>query len=307
MRPPALLITGGNGQLGSELARLRSLRRDGLVHAPGSAELDITDAEAVTDAIDSFADAASDAGLRPVLINTAAYTAVDDAEQDRNRAELVNAKGPATLASVCRKRGFPMLQLSTDYVFAGEATTPYEADDATGPRSVYGKTKLAGERAVLDTHPRAWVVRTAWVYGARGSNFVKTMARLEAERDTVSVVRDQVGSPTWAGDLANGLLELAASVARRDEPRSKVLHWTNSGQASKWEFARAVFDELDADPDRVLPCTSEQFQRPAPRPAYSVLSARSWLDSGLTAPRDWREALTAAFERDGAALRPRQG
>ncbi|SDK58086.1 dTDP-4-dehydrorhamnose reductase [Actinopolyspora mzabensis] len=298
MPPSALLIPGGRGQLGADLAAARGAA--GLVHAPGSAELDITDSGMLTDAVDSFADAASDAGLRPVVINLAAYTAVDDAESDRATAERVNTRGPAELAGLCRERGMPLLHVSTDYVFAGDAVEPYEPTDETGPRSVYGSTKLAGEQAVLAAHSRAWVVRTAWLYGARGANFVSAMARLCAERETVSVAEDQIGSPTWTADLAGGLLELADSVARRDEPAARVLHCTNTGSVSRYEFARAIFEELGADPDRVRPVATADVPRPAPRPAYSVLSDRQWAEGGLTPLRHWREALRVAFERHGA-------
>jgi dTDP-4-dehydrorhamnose reductase len=302
MPPVALLVPGGRGQLGGDLARLGA-RRTGMLHAPGSAELDITDPDAVTDAVLSFATTARDSGLSPVVVNAAAYTAVDAAESDPGRAAEVNATGVAALARTCASRGVPLVHVSTDYVFSGDADRPYEPDDATGPRTVYGHTKLDGERAVLDAHGRAWIVRTAWVYGARGGNFVKTMARLERERDTLSVVDDQVGSPTWSADLAAGLLELAVRVAGHAGPDQRMLHCTNTGQVSWFEFARAVFTELGADPSRVRPCRSADFPRPAPRPAFSVLSDRVWREAGLAALRPWRDALAAAFIQDGAVLR----
>ena len=303
MQRLAVLVPGGRGQLGTELARSLAGRPDSLVHAPGSAELDITDDEAVTDAVDSFAVTARDADLRPVVINAAAYTAVDAAEQDEQRAREINVDGAAALAAAGKACGVPLLHVSTDYVFAGDATRPYEPEDETDPPSVYGRTKLEGERAVLESGARIWVVRTSGVYGAKGGNFVKTIARLESQRPELSVVDDQVGAPTWAADLAAGLLELAGRVASRQGPDRRVLHCTNGGQASWFEFARAVFAELGADPERVRPCTSEEFPRPAPRPAFSVLSGESWRASGLTPLRPWRDALAAAFAADGAALR----
>ncbi|CAM05648.1 dTDP-4-dehydrorhamnose reductase [Saccharopolyspora erythraea NRRL 2338] len=301
----AVLVPGGRGQVGSELRRIVSGWSGALVHAPGSGELDVTDAEAVADAVDSFAETARDSDLRPVVVNAAAYTAVDAAEEEPDRSAAINVAGAAALADACGRRGVPLLHISTDYVFPGDATRPYEPDDETGPRTSYGRTKLDGERAVLDSGARAWVVRTAWVYGAGGKNFVKTMARLESERDTLSVVDDQVGCPTWAADLAAGLLELAGRVAERKGPEQRVLHCVNGGQSSWFEFARAVFAELGADPERVRPCSSEEFPLPAPRPAYSVLSGRAWEASGLTPLRHWREALAAAFAADGDALRGR--
>ncbi|MBB5155138.1 dTDP-4-dehydrorhamnose reductase [Saccharopolyspora phatthalungensis] len=301
----AVLVPGGRGQLGSELTRILGARAESLVHAPGSKELDITDDGAVTDAVDSFAETARDAELRPVVINAAAYTQVDAAESDARRAARINAKGAAALAQACRDSGLPLVHVSTDYVFPGDETRPYEPTDQTGPRCVYGRTKLEGERAVLESGARAWVVRTAWVYGARGGNFVKSIARLASERDSLSVVDDQVGSPTWAADLAHGLLELAERIGRRQGPDEKVLHCTNSGSATWFEFARAIFGELGLDPARVTPCTTADFPRPAHRPAYSVLSDAAWRRAGLTPLRSWQEALNAAFTTDGEAFRAR--
>lgn len=301
----ALLVPGGHGQLGSELSRVVSARPKCLVHAPGSGELDVTDTEAVTDAVDSFTENAADAGFRPMVVNAAAYTAVDAAEEQQGRAEEVNIAGARTLARACARGGIPLVHVSTDYVFPGDAAEPYEPEHPTGPRTVYGRTKLDGEHAVLEETARAWVVRTAWTYGARGSNFVTTMARLESERETVSVVADQVGSPTWSADLARGLFELADRAVEGTGPRRQVLHCTNSGRASWFDLARAVFTELGADPERVRPCTSTEFPRPAPRPAYSVLSDHAWRAEGLTPLRPWREALAAAFAQDAASLRVR--
>lgn len=299
----AVLIPGGQGQLGVELSRF--LKRHGapLVHAPGSAEFDISDPEAVADAVDSFTETARDNGLRPIVLNAAAYTAVDAAESDRERAAAVNSRGAAKLAAACFARESPLVHVSTDYVFPGTANDPYEPEDETGPRTVYGSTKLDGERSVAASGARAWVVRTGWVYGARGSNFVKTMARLESERAELSVVDDQIGGPTWSGDLAAGLVELACRIVQRRGPQRPVLHCTNSGAVSWFELARAVFAELGADPGRVHACGTEDFPRPAPRPAYSVLSGGAWHAAELASLRSWREALTAAFEVDGAALR----
>lgn len=278
-----ILVTGAGGQLGGNL-----LRRD----VPGvsirgltSSDLDITDADAVRDAV------------RPgdVVLNCAAYTAVDAAETDEDAAAAVNATGPRILAEACARVGARLVHVSTDYVFPGDASTPYEVDDATGPRTAYGRTKLAGERAVLAADPTAVVVRTAWVYTGTGSDFVATMLRLQRERDTVSVVDDQVGSPTFAGDLAAGLLELAM----RPQVRG-VLHATNAGRATWFELARAVFAGVGADPERVRPCTTADFPRPAPRPAYSVLSSAAWERAGLTPLRPWADALADAL----AALPP---
>ncbi|MEU6643757.1 dTDP-4-dehydrorhamnose reductase [Saccharomonospora sp. NPDC046836] len=297
----AVLVPGGSGQLGRDLAARAS--DDVEVRAPGSAELDVTRPGAIVDAVTQLAESAHAAGRFPVVINAAAYTAVDAAECDEARAFAVNADGPRVLAAVCSSRRVPLVHVSTDYVFGGDATQPYEPDSPLGPRSAYGRTKAAGEDAVLGSGARAWVVRTAWVYGAGGVNFVKTMVRLESERDQVSVVDDQHGSPTWSADLAAGLLELAGRIAVGEGPARRVLHCTGGGDTTWFGFARAIFEELGADPDRVRPCTTAEFPRPAPRPAYSVLSGVASAEEGLTPLRPWREALAAYFAEHGAALR----
>lgn len=271
------MITGAGGQLGRALAD-----RAPEAVALGRADLDITDSDAVAAAVRSG----------DVVLNCAAYTAVDAAESDRAAARAGNVTGPGILAARCREIGARLVHISTDYVFDGTGERPYEPSDPTGPTSVYGSTKLAGERAVLLADPRATIVRTAWVYTGDRGDFVATMRRLEAERETISVVEDQVGSPTYAPDLAAGLLEL---VAQHKNPG--VVHATGSGAVSRFELARAVFAELGADPDRVRPCGSADFPSPARRPAYSVLSNRSWVAVGLTPLRDWRDALSDALLR----------
>lgn len=283
-----VLVTGARGQLGRHVcdrAPLRGLR----VRAAGSADLDITDRAAVAAAVTPGS----------VVVNCAAYTAVDAAESDARAATAVNAHGPGVLAAVCAENGAHLIHVSTDYVFAGDATRPYPVDAPTGPRTVYGRTKLDGERAVLAAQPSAHVVRTAWVYTGEGQDFVATMRRLERERDRVRVVDDQRGNPTYARDLADGLLELAARTWERPVPGG-ILHATNAGAATWYDLARAVFEEVGADPARVQPCTSAEFARPAPRPAYSVLDGAAWAAAGLTPLRPWRVALTAALGAAGS-------
>lgn len=294
----SLLVPGGHGQLGRELAA-----RASDVRAPGSAELDVTNAGAVIEAVKTLAESASEAGLKPVVINAAAYNAVDAAETDPTRAFAVNADGPRLIAAACAATNVPLVHVSTDYVFPGDADRPYETDDVVRPRTAYGTTKAAGEAAVLGSGARAWVVRTAWVYGAFGANFVKTMAKLAASRDTLSVVDDQHGCPTWTGDLAEGLLALATRIASGDGPSAPVLHCAGGGETTWFGFAQAIFEELGLDPARVHPCTTEEFPRPAPRPAYSVLSDKAWRDAGLPPMRPWREALATAFAEHGEHFR----
>jgi dTDP-4-dehydrorhamnose reductase len=298
----ALLVTGAGGQLGHAVVS-RAHRAPDVAFARGldTKALDVTDPFAVRDVLADWARVvrADSPGHRLALVNCAAYTAVDAAETDEEAAYAVNAAAPALLATTCAALDLQLVHVSTDYVFAGDATTPYEVDSPTSPRTAYGRTKLAGEQAVLSLHPSgSRVVRTAWMYGGGGANFVRTMASLERSRETVTVVDDQVGSPTWAGDLVDALLALC-----RSEAPPGTYHATNAGAVSWCGFARAVFEELGADPDRVLPTDTAGFPRPAPRPAYSVLSGTAWAAAGLPPLRDWRAALAAAFVEEGDALR----
>ncbi|MGC4962109.1 dTDP-4-dehydrorhamnose reductase [Gordonia sp. DT101] len=294
-----IYLVGAGGQLGKALRA--SDKASARVRALTSADIDITDEASVANALAGL-------GAGDVILNCAAYTDVDGAESDVGRAFAVNRDGPGHLARMSAGSGARLIHVSTDYVFAGAAATddapprtvPYEPADVTGePETVYGASKLAGERIVFDTDPTATVVRTAWVYtGApTSSDFVGTMRRLESARPDITVVNDQTGSPTYAPDLADGLWELVSTDP--DGPAAGVmLHATNAGSVSWYEVARAVFEELGADPERVRPCTTDEFPRPAPRPAYSVLSGASWTTAGLTPLRDWRAALQAAVTGD---------
>jgi len=285
------LITGSYGQLGTDLQAVLAATPEDVVRAVDLDVLDITDSAAVSATVDEFAP--------DVLVNAAAFTAVDAAEENEALAFRVNATGPAVLAAAIARNGGRLVHVSTDYVFAGEGTRPYEVDDAPDPRSAYGRTKLAGERAVRELLPDAsYVVRTAWVYGGTGANFVKTMVRLEDERESVSVVDDQRGSPTWSADLARALVELARSSATPG-----VYHCTGTGDTTWFGFTQAIFGELGADPARVLPTTTDAFPRPAPRPAYSVLSDAAWRAAGLTPMPGWRDALHTAFAAVGDQFR----
>ncbi|MGI5504718.1 dTDP-4-dehydrorhamnose reductase [Lentzea sp. CA-135723] len=276
-----ILVPGGRGQLGHDLAELSSG-----VRALSSAELDVTKVTA------------ADLAGATAVINCAAYTAVDAAETDEDRAFAVNAVGPGLLAEACASLGIPLVQVSTDYVFSGDGDRPYEPSDPVGPKSAYGRTKLEGERRVLESG--GYVVRTSWVYGVGGSNFVKTMASLESSRPSLSVVDDQRGAPTWSRDLAAGLLELASVL-----PAQRLLHATGGGETTWFGFAQAIFEELGADPSRVMPCTTADFPRPAPRPAYSVLSGAAWAAAGLRPLPHWRSALSEAFQ--AGVVAPRAG
>lgn len=230
-----------------------------------------------------------------VVVNCAAYTDVDAAEGDQKRAHAVNALGPEKVAHACARAGAEMIHISTDYVFSGSfdgaQPHPYELDDETGPLSVYGRSKLAGELTVRAAMPDARIVRTAWLYeGADGNDFAAVMRRLAAGDGPVDVVADQVGSPTYVGDLVGALLEIADGAI--GEP---LLHAANAGEASRFDQAQAVFEAVGADPERVRPVSSDRYLRPAPRPPYSALSSRRSAEAGLTPLRPWRNALTAAL------------
>lgn len=281
-----IVITGGGGQVGRLLTtRAAQTGRDVLTLS--SAQCDIADPAAV-DAVD----------LRPgdVLVNCAAYTNVDAAETDADRAYAVNAAGPGHLATACARAGARMIHISTDYVFDGDfggaPPRPYEPGDATRPLSVYGSSKLAGEHAVLAASPDAVVVRTAWLYtgAAGGSDFVAVMRARAESGSTVEVVDDQVGSPTYVGDLVDALLALAGTRAD-----ARVLHAANSGATSRYEQACAVFTALGADSDRVRAVSSAAYPRPAARPAYSALSGIESARAGLAPLRPWRDAVAAAL------------
>ena len=276
------LIAGAGGMLGQDLAA--ALRADGEdVTGLTRRDLDVTDERAVRAAL---------RGCAPdVVVNCAAWTAVDDAEAHEAEALGVNGCGAEYLAAACAADRVRLVHLSTDYVFGGDARRPYAETDATGPRTAYGRTKLAGEQAVLRLLPgTGYVVRTAWLYGAHGPNFVRTMIRLERERPGVDVVADQRGQPTWTADVAGQVTALVRSRAA-----GGVYHATSSGEATWFELAREVFQLLGADPQRVRATTTSAFPRPAPRPAYSVLGHDAWAGAGLEPIGDWRIALRRAF------------
>ncbi|GAA4016353.1 MULTISPECIES: dTDP-4-dehydrorhamnose reductase [Streptomyces] len=280
------LVTGAGGMLAQDvLARLAAAGIPAV--AAARTELDITDPASVGAALAAHHPA--------VVVNCAAWTAVDDAESREDEALRINGDGARHLAEACAESGTVLLQVSTDYVFPGDAEKPYAEDAPTGPRSAYGRTKLAGEEAVLTALPETgYVVRTAWLYGAGGGNFVRTMIKLEGVKDTLDVVDDQRGQPTWTADLADRLVRLGQGALAGTAPAG-VYHGTSGGETTWYGFTRAIFEQLGADPERVRPTTSAAFVRPAPRPAYSVLGHDRWAAAGIEPIRDWREALTEAF------------
>jgi dTDP-4-dehydrorhamnose reductase len=284
-----IVITGAGGQLGSCLAALAADQgRESL--ALTSSQWNITDPAAAASIVKSG----------DVVINCAAYTNVDGAESDEAAAYAVNVAGPEHIAHACGRAGAQFLHVSTDYVFNADSgcAAPFEPTDDTSPQGVYGRSKRAGEVAVLAALPEAVVVRTAWVYtGGTGKDFVAVMRRLAAGDGPIDVVDDQTGSPTYVGDLAAALLQIAD-----DRVPGPILHAANEGAVSRFEQARAVFEECGADPSRVRPVSSDHNPRPAPRPTFSALSGRQSVAAGMTPLRPWRPALVAALAAAGVAV-----
>ncbi len=272
------VVVGAAGMLGTDVvARLGRLDEE--VVALGRADVDLLSPQSCAAAL-----AGAD-----VVVNCAAYTAVDDAETHEDEAYAVNATGAGNLARAAADAGARLVQISTDYVFDGQATTPYDEDAPTAPRSAYGRTKAAGEEAVAAAGGDHLVVRTAWLYGAHGSCFPKTIARVALQRGALDVVDDQHGQPTWTVDVADVVVRLVATGAP-----AGTYHATSSGQATWHEFAQAVVGAAGLDPGIVAPTTSEAFVRPAPRPAYSVLGHRRLTEVGIAPIRDWRERWAVA-------------
>jgi dTDP-4-dehydrorhamnose reductase len=287
------LVTGAAGMLGRDLTGLLT-RNEAQVTALGHADLDITDASAVAAAVGRYQPS--------VVVNCAAWTAVDDAEAHEDDALRLNGDGPAILAAACARAGAILIQPSTDYVFDGQGASPYPEDAPAGPRSAYGRTKLAGERAVLEALPGSgYVVRTAWLYGEHGNSFVRTMIRLARKGNPITVVSDQAGQPTWTADLAAQIVALIDAGAP-----AGVYHGTSSGQTTWFGLAQEVFDLQGAGRDLVRPVTSEEYAKAAarqvaPRPGYSVLGHDAWAKAGIAPISDWRDCLRRAFPAIDAA------
>jgi dTDP-4-dehydrorhamnose reductase len=274
-----ILVTGSNGQLGTELVNRYCDRPNDELFVGDLPDIDITSELSIAS---TFASIAPD-----VVINCAAWTAVDAAEEKESSAFTVNAEGPAILATYCARAGARLVQISTDYVFGGDATEPYREDSQPGPITAYGRTKLSGENFVRELLPdNHLIIRTAWLYSPTGHNFVKTIVKAQRDRETLSVVTDQIGQPTSASDLADQIVTLLDTYSG-----SGIFHGTNSGVTSWFEFARAIMSEIGEDPERILPTDSSSYVQLAPRPAYSVLGHQGWAAVGMSPMRDWRVAL----------------
>jgi len=284
--PRAILVTGAGGQLGTELQRCAWPQGYEIVAIDRNA-LDLCDTAAIAAMVASRPWAA--------VINGAAYTAVDKAESDVVTAWAVNAMAPAAFGEACAKAGIPLIQVSTDYVFAGDKQGAWEVNDPVAPLGVYGASKLGGELAVRTSGARHAIVRTAWVVSAHGHNFIKTMLRLAESRDTLSVVADQHGSPTSAADLANALMTIALRLIEDEAAPTGTFHFSNAGAISWADFATEIFRQSSArgGPSAdVVPIPSRDYPTPAARPANSLLSHSAIHSAYGITPRDWQIAVS---------------
>lgn len=274
-----ILITGSNGMLGHDLKEV--LKDEHELILTTSKTLDITDKEQVIEFVE---DSKPD-----IIINSAAYTDVDGCEENKDLAYSVNGEGVRNLALACREVDCALLHISTDYVFDGTARDPITEDGEIGPISVYGKSKLEGEKAILEILDKYFIVRTAWLYGINGKNFPKTMLELAENHSEITVVYDEVGTPTYTPDLAYGISQLI------ETDKYGIYHLTNSGYCSWCEFSRLIFEIAEKDV-KVIPVTASEFARPAPRPSYSVLENKNWIDNGFKPLRDYKEAIKEYIE-----------
>ena len=275
-----ILVTGANGQLGREIQRLSAVSPNNYTFTD-VAELNVTDAGAVRQAVAQT--------RAEVIVNCAAYTNVERAEEDEEAADRLNRGAAENLARAAEANGATLIHVSTDYVFDGTAHTPYREDTAPSPLGAYGRTKLAGERAVMASGCRYLIFRTAWLYSEYGHNFLKTMLRLTSERDTLQVVFDQIGTPTYAGDLALAIFSIIES--ERYAGNEGVYHFTDEGVCSWYDFATEIAAAAGHDSCRIIPCHTSEFPTKAARPAYSVLDKSKIKETfGLEIPH-WRESM----------------
>ena len=284
-----ILVTGANGQLGSEIKKISATFDEMEFLFTDVAELDITKPEKVAECLSDF---------KPeYLINCAAYTNVDKAETDLEFATLLNATAVGILAEQSAKTNCRMIHISTDYVFDGKGPRPYHEDHFVDPQSAYGKTKLQGEHLCQKFNPESIIIRTSWLYSAFGSNFVKTMVRLGNDRPELGVISDQIGTPTNAADLAFAVLTIISSVSGGEKPFVQgIYHYSNEGVASWYDFTKAIFDIANIN-CRVKPIATEDYPSPVPRPAYSVMNkSKIKINFGLQIPY-WRDSLVGYFQK----------
>jgi dTDP-4-dehydrorhamnose reductase len=287
-----ILITGCKGQVGYSLKKLLENKADITTLALDRSGLDIVDEDRVKSVVTNFKPS--------VIINAAAYTAVDKAESERELAYAINCDGPKYLAQAAEKIGALLLHISTDYVFSGDKVGEYDENDVTGPRCIYGKSKLAGEKAIHDNCTKYIILRTAWVFGEHGNNFVKTMLRLSKTRESLAVVADQFGGPTYAGDIANAILAISKQI-ERDSHAYGVYHFSGFPHVSWHHFAEKIFEiALDQDvltqPIKVNPITTLDYPTPAKRPANSRLNCDKIHNAFDIEQSDWQAALVRIQE-----------
>lgn len=284
-----ILVTGANGQLGSELRELSAKYTDYEFTFTDVAELDITN-------IDSLNAYFQSQPKFDFLINCAAYTAVDAAESNQELAFKLNTTAVDMLVEMAGKYGFFLIQISTDYVFDGEKNRPYDEEDVPIPSSIYGKTKNDAERLILYSDIRAIVIRTAWLYSTYGKNFVKSMIKYGTERDELNVVFDQVGTPTYAADLADAILQILPQLQAMPKPYTDLFHYTNEGVCSWYDFTQHILRHENIN-CRVNPIRSEQYPTPAKRPAFSVLDkSKIKTKFGITIPY-WNDSLDVMLKK----------
>ena len=274
-----VLITGSNGMLGHDLEKVLKDKHELILTT--SKTLDITDKDNTIDFIVK--------NKPDVVINSAAYTDVDGCETNQDLAYAVNGEGVRNLALACKEVNCPLVHVSTDYVFDGTAREPIGEDGEIGPISVYGKSKLKGEEAIQEILDKFFIIRTAWLYGINGKNFPKTMLELSKDHSEITVVYDEVGTPTYTPDLAYGISQII------ETDYYGIYHLTNSGQCSWCEFARYIFEIADKDV-KVIPVTASEFSRPAPRPSYSVLKNKKWIENGFEPLRSYKDAIKEYIE-----------
>ena len=273
-----VLVTGASGQLGQALQFIAGNYKEIQFHFASSSEVDVTNKENLSNAFES---------LRPnFCINAAAYTAVDKAESEPEKAQLLNVDATKNLAEICKEFQTTLIHISTDFVFDGNKNTPYQETDDTNPQSVYGSTKRAGEMAIESVLKEHFIIRTSWLYSQFGNNFMKTMLLLSKERDSISVVNDQIGTPTNAVDLAEVLVRILLSESKA----YGVYHFSNEGEASWFDFAQEIF-KVNAVDIRVNPIPTTSFPTPAKRPTYSVLDKSKLKAEFGIAIQSWQDAL----------------
>ena len=286
-----ILVTGAGGQLGSELRYLFGNDSRFKLIFTTKTELDITDATAVDQIIQDI--------VPQYCINAAAYTAVDQAENHKEKAYAVNVKGAENMARACLKKNVPLFHFSTDYVYHTRQNRPYQEGDATMPRGVYAKSKFEGDNRIQEIYDVAYIIRTSWVYSSFGLNFVKTMLRLSSERDSLKVVYDQIGSPTYAADLAQAVL---AMITHLDEDKGRadelagVYHFSNEGVCSWYDFAKAIFEIADID-CAVHPIKTSEYPTPAERPPFSVLDKEKIKSTFDFEIPHWRDSLRVCLSK----------